>query len=329
MLGIDVSKNQLVCTLFDPATKQQLWVCQKPNNSTGVKQLLRRTPPQAAWVLEPTGRYSHTVAQQAVAQGREVLLAQPKRAKHYLNSLQSRAKTDRLDSYGLGLYALNCALPPYPLKSAMAEEIDQLQTARKGIGKAIASLNQRVAELPYAADELGTAVKALEEQRNEMDRRLAQLTRQAKERAMEPDATPYESCWIALPQLRAVPGIGPVVATAVLSCLSTHHFARADQFVAYCGLDINIRQSGRKRGQMGLTKQGSAELRRLFFLAASASLIAKDSPFKAQYERELAKGMSRTAAICAIARKMARLCWSLAMHGTAYDPQRVYQQPKN
>ena len=329
MLGIDVSKDQLVCTLFDPATKQQIWMRPVSNDSKGIKRLLRATPPEAAWVLEPTGRYSHTVAQQAVAAGREVLLAQPKRAKHYLNSLQSRAKTDRLDSYGLGLYALNCALPPYSLKSAMAEEIDQLQTARKGIGQSIASLNQRVPELPYAADGLRAAVKGLEEQRKEIDHRLAQLTRQATERATEPDATPYESCWIALPQLRAVPGIGPVVATAVLSCLSTHHFARSDQFVAYCGLDINIRQSGRKRGQMGLTKQGSAELRRLFFLAASASLNARNSPFKEQYERELAKGMSRTAAICAIARKMARLCWSLAMHGTTYDPQRVYQQPKN
>jgi hypothetical protein len=46
-----------------------------------------------------------------------VLLAQPKKARHFLQSIQSRAKTDQLDSHGIGLFALCRALPPYPLKS--------------------------------------------------------------------------------------------------------------------------------------------------------------------------------------------------------------------
>lgn len=89
---------------------------------------------------------------------------------------------------------------------------------------------------------------------------------------------------------------------------------------------VAIRQSGKKNGQRGLTKQGDAELRRLLYLAAQANLRTKDSPFKAHYERERAKGLSSTAALCAVARKLARLCWSLAKHGTTYDANRVYQQ---
>ncbi len=89
---------------------------------------------------------------------------------------------------------------------------------------------------------------------------------------------------------------------------------------------VRVRQSGKKSGQLGLSKQGEAELRRLLYLAAQASLRAKDSPFKAQYERERAKGLSSTAALCAVARKIARLSWSLVAHGTSYDPQRVYKQ---
>ncbi|MBV9851981.1 MAG: transposase, partial [Armatimonadetes bacterium] len=97
--------------------------------------------------------------------------------------------------------------------------------------------------------------------------------------------------------------------------------------------DVGVPQSGRKKGERGLTKQGDAELRRLLFNCASASLRAKDSPFKAQYERERAKGLSSTAALCAVAlcaaaRKMAKVCWSIVQHGTEYDPARVYQQPK-
>ena len=76
-----------------------------------------------------------------------------------------------------------------------------------------------------------------------------------------------------------------------------------------------------------MSKQGDAELRRLFYRCAQASLRAKESPFVAQYEREQKKGLSKTAALCAVARKMARLCWSLAHHETEYDPGRVYRSP--
>jgi hypothetical protein len=85
--------------------------------------------------------------------------------------------------------------------------------------------------------------------------------------------------------------------------------------------------SGERRGKGRLAKSGDAELRRLLFLAARASLRSPTSPFRAQYERERAKGLAPTAAVCVVARKLARLCWSLWKHQTKYDPQRVYQQP--
>jgi transposase len=91
-------------------------------------------------------------------------------------------------------------------------------------------------------------------------------------------------------------------------------------------LDVGVRQSGKKNGQTGLTKQGDGELRRLLYLAAQSNLRSRNSPFKAQYEKERAKGLSSTAALCAVARKLARLAWSLHRHRTPYDPQRVYQQ---
>ena len=112
------------------------------------------------------------------------------------------------------------------------------------------------------------------------------------------------------------------------SQLAGKQFSHPDKLVAYIGLDIGVQQSGRKKGERGLTKQGDAELRRLLFLCASSSLLCKDTGFRDQYEREKAKGLPSTAALCAVARKMAKLCWSIVKHGTEYDATRVYQQPK-
>ena len=65
ILGIDVSKDTLSCTLLDAATRQQLWHKQVGNTAKGWKELLRHAPPAAPWVLEPTGRYSQDVARAA------------------------------------------------------------------------------------------------------------------------------------------------------------------------------------------------------------------------------------------------------------------------
>src|SRR5205823_10413685 len=88
----------------------------------GVRRLLTQAPAEAVWVLEPTGSYSLPVVKQAQAAGRTVLMADPKKARHYLQSLNSRAKTDRIDSRGLALFALDRPLRPYPVKSAPLEQ---------------------------------------------------------------------------------------------------------------------------------------------------------------------------------------------------------------
>src|SRR5439155_13280597 len=103
-----------------------------------------------------------------------------------------------------------------------------------------------------------------------------------------------------------------------------------DRFVAYIGLDVGTRQSGKRVGSTGLTKQGDAELRRLLFVCAKASLTAAKAgpnPFRDQYERERKKGLSGTAALCAVARKMACVCWSMHKHDSDYDPTRVNTRP--
>jgi transposase len=77
-------------------------------------------------VAEPTGSYGLAMVKQAREAGREVLLAPPRKALSYLRSLQTRAKTDRLDSRGLGLDALSAPRSPYPVKSEAAQHLDQL-----------------------------------------------------------------------------------------------------------------------------------------------------------------------------------------------------------
>ncbi|HUR09528.1 MAG TPA: transposase [Nonomuraea sp.] len=145
---------------------------------------------------------------------------------------------------------------------------------------------------------------------------------------MAPTPPRGHSLATAAAALMAVPGIGEVTAPALAVCLVDKQFTHPDQFVAYVGLDIRVNQSGRRKGQFGLSKHGNAELRRLLYLAAmAAGHSTKDRTFAERYEREQAKGLAKTAALNAVARKLAKVAWSIVTHGTQYDPERVDTQP--
>jgi len=315
MLGIDVSKATLACTQLDPLTRQTLWYGAVANTEAGLADLLRRIPADCPWVLEPTGRYSDLAVRVARTHGRTVLLAPPKHAKRFLASVQSRAKTDPLDSRGLGLFALSVPLRPFPEKSPAVEQLQQLLRARRGLSKAITLLEQQRQALPQAAEALTRALTALHQERDTLDQQVQELVAD-------------QSRFATVAELDRVHGIGPLTAATVAACLESKQFNHPDQFVAFIGLDIAVRQSGQRRGQIGLTREGDAELRRLFYLAALANVRCKHSPFKTLYQQHRAKGLSGTAAACAVARKLARVCWSLVKYQSRYDPERVTQQAK-
>jgi transposase len=308
MIGIDVSKESLSVCAWDQGSQRVRWQLEVANSEAGVQRLLARTEAGEPWALEPTGRYSEGVARLGLAEGRQVMVAPPRAAKQFLASVHPRAKTDRLDARGLALYACSVALKPYPLKSAHMEQLAQLLAARKTMSRSLATFRQQKESLPRARAQVEAAEEALAQQLKELDRELARRARQ------DP----------AVGRVQQVPGIGPVSATALVVRLKSTQFESYDQFVAYVGLDVRVRQSGQRKGSLGLSRHGDAELRRLLYCCAQASLRTKDSPFAQQYHREREKGLASTQALCAVARKMAKVAWALVRSGQDYDPSRVY-----
>lgn len=87
-------------------------------------------------------------------------------------------------------------------------------------------------------------------------------------------------------------------------------FARMDQIVAYAGLDLRVKQSGKWKGQVKLSKHGSGLLRRMLYLAAWRSIRQPTSPFGEYYQRLVQRGMKKGMAVVAIMRKL----WIVAAH---------------
>jgi transposase len=79
--------------------------------------------------------------------------------------------------------------------------------------------------------------------------------------------------------------------------------------------------SGQHRGKRRLSKRGPAELRRLLYLAAMSAV--KTKTWRPLYEHDRAKGLSSTAALVILARRIARTAWSIYTYKTEFDPARL------
>ena len=114
----------------------------------------------------------------------------------------------------------------------------------------------------------------------------------------------------------SIPGIGPLNGAGLVAIFHRNRFRSANAFIAFLGLDVRVRESGKYKGQRKLTKRGNPELRRLLFNAARSA--ARTARWQAYYKALRQRGLSTTAAYVALARKLARLAFALLRDQTTY-----------
>lgn len=144
---------------------------------------------------------------------------------------------------------------------------------------------------------------------SDVDALLAQCrqTIVTMERALKAEAEALG--WTAeVRRCQAIPGVGPLTALAMVATYHRGQFRGADAFIAFMGMDVQVRDSGQFRGRRKLTKKGDSELRRLLFNAAMQG--QRNALWEPDYLALRARGLSTTAAFVALARKLARVCFA-------------------
>jgi transposase len=125
--------------------------------------------------------------------------------------------------------------------------------------------------------------------------------------------------------LQQMPELGPKTVAVLRAELGeVNRFAYTDQAVAYAGMDIKIKESGKFKGKAKLSKQGSGLLRQILFLAALRSIRLEGSAFGAYYHHLLKRGLKKMSAIMAVMRKIVAVVTHLMKTGEDYDPSKVW-----
>jgi transposase len=121
-------------------------------------------------------------------------------------------------------------------------------------------------------------------------------------------------------RLMAVPGVGPVLASAMVASVpDPHAFRSGRNLAAWIGLVPKQNSSGGKERLGGITKQGNRYLRQLLVVGALAVIryAERHGTRRPWLMQLLARRTTKIAAV-ALANKMARMIWAIMTSGEAY-----------
>ena len=211
-------------------------------------------------------------------------------------------------------------LSKYPLPEDMlsipAEELGNLlyecSKGRLGINKAeeIQSRARESFGIKFAKRSFSFQIKQIISQ-------ISFLEEQLKEIEIEISYLLEDIC----PIITTITGIGSVLGASIVSEIGNiTRFERANQLVAYAGLDTRVKQSGDfSATNTKLSKRGSPYLRRSIWLAATVAAF-KDPALSIYYQGLRARGKAHGTAIGAVARKLTNIIFAVLRDQKPYTP---------
>src|SRR5271170_6125097 len=125
----------------------------------------------------------------------------------------------------------------------------------------------------------------------------------------------------ACQRLRQIPGIGPLVATAIVAAIGNGSaFRKGREFSAWLGLDPRQHSTGGKARLYGISKRGNCYLRKILVHGARAVVLRskRDRIAMGAWLTALEMRAPRNVLIIAMANKLARIAWAVLATGQDY-----------
>ena len=124
-------------------------------------------------------------------------------------------------------------------------------------------------------------------------------------------------------RIQKIPGIGPVVATAIVAAIGNGAaFRKGREFSAWLGIVPRQFSTGGKARLLGISKRGNTYLRKILIHGARAAVlrIKRDRVPIGAWMDALERRAHRNVLIVAMANKLARIAWAVLSSGEEYRP---------
>src|SRR6202789_145283 len=124
-------------------------------------------------------------------------------------------------------------------------------------------------------------------------------------------------------RIRQIPGIGPIVATAIVAAIGNGAaFRKGRDFAAWLGLVPRQYSTGGNAKLLGISKRGNIYLRKVLIHGARAAAmrIKRDRFPIGAWMNALEARAPRNVPVVAMAHKLARIAWAVLSTGEDYRP---------
>jgi transposase len=124
-------------------------------------------------------------------------------------------------------------------------------------------------------------------------------------------------------RIRQIPGIGPIVATAIVAAIGNGAaFRKGRDFSAWLGIVPRQYSTGGKTKLLGISKRGNVYLRKVLIHGARAAVlrIKRDRAPIGAWLDALDARAPKNVVVVAMANKLARIAWAVLSSGQDYRP---------
>lgn len=288
-IGCDVGKASI--TVFDSATRTTRDL---PNTREALGELATTLDAASLVICEATGGHEALLLDAVIRSGHAVHRADARKVKAFIRSLGTLAKTDAIDACALARYGYerHDRLDRWQPREPEREVLHALVSTRCDLVRARVACSNRLkapgaapvaAELRSLLESHDQAIAGIEARIDELIRSSQTLARTAR-------------------TLRAIPGIGPATAAALIAFMPELGALGRKQIASLAGLAPHPRQSGTFSGYRR-TRGGRPEVKRTLFMAALCA-IRHNPDLKTFHQRLTANGKKPIVALVATMRKL-------------------------
>ncbi len=264
------------------------------NDAKGHAQLLKllRAHPLAHVICEATGGYEQPVVRVLQAAGIAVSVLEASRVRYFARAQGLRAKTDPIDAAVLSDYGRAvqpaAAQPPSPQQQALASLVQR----RRQLIHLVAIERNHTEHYTdrFRVRQAGQLIRLLEKQIQQCDQAMAELIAQDSQLTHKAQ------------RLKAIPGVGPVVALTVLAEMPELGKLTDQTAAALAGVAPYNRESGQQQ-KVRRIAGGRRSVRTALYMA-TLSAVRHDRILKEFYTRLRTAGKKPLVAITACMRKL-------------------------
>jgi transposase len=278
---------------------------------------------------------AHYWARELRAVGHEVRLMPAQYVKAYVK----RNKNDAADAEAICEAVRRPTMRFVPLKTAEQQAALLVHHGRERLVRQrtalVNALRAHLAEFGVIAPlGLRNVARLIAVVRDASDTRLPALARQVLEvlaaqveqleaavAALEKQLMAWHKSNPVSQRLATIPGIGPIIATALAATVvQASGFRSGREFAAWLGLVPRQHSTGGKARLGGISKRGNRYLRRLLINGASANLLRSKATNADPWVIGLRRRRPSLVVAVALANKTARIAWAVMHRQENYQP---------